>query len=330
MTETTSNHAKTTDLNAFHDVFSDVLSALAVSGNLLINETYAPPWRVLVPSAERFHALMGLERGARVVAFHYVKRGCVEVKPEGSEPVLAVAGELVIGFGGAAHELAQGAAGTAVNAEALLSGVANPFRPDAGSLTVSTELVCGMFIVRHTELNPLFASLPPLLHLPTTDRSSNLVVLLNWLDQEVGRHRQGSTFVIGRLLELLCVESLRGFLETAVPGGWMAGLKDPVVGRTIALMHAKPGENWSVPRLAQHVMMSPSRLAARFTAALQDSPMAYLTKWRMNMAGRMLKESRLSVEQIASQVGYENVAAFTRSFKRHLGVTPTVWRDFQD
>ena len=95
-------------------------------------------------------------------------------------------------------------------------------------------------------------------------------------------------------------------------------------------MHAKPGENLSVPRLAQHVMMSPSRLAARFTAALQDSPMAYLTKWRMNMAGRMLKESRLSVEQIASQVGYENVAAFTRSFKRHLGVTPTVWRDFQD
>jgi AraC-like DNA-binding protein len=328
MTETTLNNAETTDSNAFCDVFSDALSALAVSGSLLINEAYAPPWRVLIPSAERFHALMGLERGARVVAFHYVKRGCAQLTPEGGEPLLAVAGELVIGFGGAAHTLAQGAAGTAINAEALLAGAANPFRPDAGSLAVSTALVCGMFIVRHSELNPLFASLPPMLHVPLTRRQPNLAVLLNWLDQEIGGDRRGGAFVVGRLLELLCAESLRSHLETTVPNGWLAGLKDPVVGRAIALMHAKPGEDWSVPRLAQNVAMSPSRLAARFAAALQDSPMAYLAKWRMNLAGRMLKESRLSVEQIATQVGYENVAAFTRSFKRHLGVTPTIWRDF--
>jgi len=92
------------------------------------------------------------------------------------------------------------------------------------------------------------------------------------------------------------------------------------------MIHSQPGEYWSVKRLAQGVAMSPSRFAARFSAALTDSPMAYVTKWRMNVAGRLLAESSQGIGEIAATVGYENAASFTRTFKRYLGVSPAVWR----
>lgn len=329
MIETALNSAKTTEITEQHDILSAVLSALSVSGSLLINEAYAPPWRVLIPDAGRLRGLMKLGRGVRVATFHYVKRGCLQVQAEEGEPMMVAAGELVIGFGGGAHALAQGGVAVAVSAETLLAGGANPFKPDASSLPVSTELVCGVFLLRHAELNPLFASLPAFLHVPAAARPANLSLLLNWLDQEMGRTQQGGAFVVGRLLELLCAESLRGYLATATPIGWLAGLKDPVVGKALALLHAHPGEDWSVPRLAQQVAMSPSRFAARFAAAVGDSPMAYLAKWRMNQAARLLAESQRGIEQIAAEVGYDNATAFARSFKRHLGVTPTAWRGFQ-
>jgi AraC-like DNA-binding protein len=138
----------------------------------------------------------------------------------------------------------------------------------------------------------------------------------------------GSTFVIDRLLELLCIEILRSHIETAAhsKSGWLAIVKDPVIGKAISMIHSRPGDSWSVKRLAQGVAMSPSRFAARFSAALGDSPMAYVTKWRMNVAGRLLDETRQGIEEIAANVGYDNVAAFARGFKRHLGVPPGAWR----
>jgi transcriptional regulator GlxA family with amidase domain len=122
---------------------------------------------------------------------------------------------------------------------------------------------------------------------------------------------------------LLCAEALRAHLEANSPeSGWLSGIKDPVIGRAISMIHARLGEDWSVKRLAQGVAMSPSRFTARFSAALGDSPMAYVTKWRMNAAGRLLTESRLGIGEIAADVGYENVAAFTDiwGFRQRLGV----------
>lgn len=91
-------------------------------------------------------------------------------------------------------------------------------------------------------------------------------------------------------------------------------------------LHARPGEPWSVPRLAGMVAMSPSRLAARFSEALGESPMGYVSRWRMNVARRHLVESQRSVQQVAVEVGYENVAAFIRAFRRHVGMAPAAWR----
>jgi AraC-like DNA-binding protein len=263
-----------------------------------------------------------------VVAFHLVKRGYIEVTPDGSDPLIIEAGEIAICFGGVAHRLSQGSIKKALSVESLLTARINPFQP-TGNQVRSTTLMCGVFMVRNIELNPLFSSLPSLLHVSSLHPGSvhNLTGVLNWMAQETTEKIQGSTFVIERLLELLCAESLRAYLVTAPSDSrWCFGIKDPVVGRALSLIHSRPGDDWSVKRLAQGVAMSPSRFAARFTATLGDSPIAYVTKWRMNIAGRLLDESQRGIEEIATEVGYENVAAFSRAFKRHLGVSPTVWR----
>ncbi len=102
-----------------------------------------------------------------------------------------------------------------------------------------------------------------------------------------------------------------------------------MVGRAIKAIHQRPGEDWSVPRLANEVAMSPSRFAARFSLALGDSPMAYVAKWRMNVACRKLSTSAVSIEQVAEDVAYESVAAFNRAFKKHFGLPPIAWRNRQ-
>ena len=332
MSVTTLNYAETTDYGGYSDVLSDIMSSMRIAGSVLINEDYAPPWGVTIPDAERLRTVMKLGNDVRVVAFHFVKRGYIEVTPSGEDSVTVESGEMAICFGGLSHRVSQGKEKKSVSAEVLLTGGKNPFQPDARNKARSTSLMCGVFMLRNVELNPLFSSLPPVLHVSAQrpGRLHNLPGVLHWMSQEVAQTAPGGNYVIERLLEILCAEVLRAHLENSTTGsGWFSGLKDPVVGRAISMIHSRPGEQWTVNRLAQGVAMSPSRFAARFTAALGDSPMAYVTKWRMNVAGRLLGESRQGVGEIAADVGYENVAAFTRAFKRHLGVPPATWRSGQ-
>ena len=112
--------------------------------------------------------------------------------------------------------------------------------------------------------------------------------------QEVDRKSIGSGYIIERLLEAMCAEVIRVHIAASPRQdvGWLNAIKDPVVGRAVAAIHAQPGDQWSVTRLAQGVAMSPSRFAARFTATLGSSPMAYVAQWRMNVACRLLTDTR--------------------------------------
>jgi AraC-like DNA-binding protein len=94
----------------------------------------------------------------------------------------------------------------------------------------------------------------------------------------------------------------------------------------MAAIHAAPGEDWSVQRLASEVSMSPSRFAARFSESMGDSPMAYVARWRMNIACRKLSASGLAIDRIAADVGYDSSAAFNRAFKKWVGLPPAAWR----
>jgi AraC-like DNA-binding protein len=134
--------------------------------------------------------------------------------------------------------------------------------------------------------------------------------------------------VIAKLSELLFVEAVSHYIAGLPEDrkGWLAGLRDPQIGRALALMHAQPAKDWSAEALAAEVGMSRSGFAERFGALVGKAPMQYLTYWRMQLAARRLRESRESLAQVGHGVGYESEAAFSKAFKREFGKSPGEWR----
>ena len=320
------------------DILSDVLNSLRICGSLLLHESYAPPWAISIPDTETLGDLLGVQAGTKVVAFHLVERGYIEILPQDGGlrpssdpyPLVVAAGEIVICFGGNAHLIAQGANPPCVAVETLLKGGDNPFRSEGEPRKATLLCLCGVFFLHDTHLNPLFAALPPMLH--TTVAPSNsfhrLSGVADLIVQELHTGAPGSHYMVERLLEVLCAEAVRVYLNQPQPiaTGWFTGLRDPVVSQALSLIHAQPGHNWSVNTLAQGVALSPSRFAARFKATLGESPMSYVSKWRIQVASRLLDHTDKTISEIATEVGYENLAAFNRAFKRHLDLPPGAWR----
>jgi AraC-like DNA-binding protein len=330
MPKTTDCFAETTAIDASGDILSDTLRSLRISGSVLLREAYASPWGVAIPNAERLAALLGARSKARAVAFHLVESGHCEIKLERGASAVIEAGEMAVCFAGTAHRLTQGANPKILSAETLLAGGANPRRPAAAGRVRGASLLCGVFLLHDTFLNPLFSALPPLLRTSVSQPGEfhNLSGVARLMAQEIDRKSLGGGYIVERLLEALCAEAIRAHIETTPHQGasWASAIKDPVVGRAVAAIHAQPGADWSVTRLAQAVAMSPSRFAARFAATLGNSPMVYVTQWRMNVACRLLAGTRQGVEQVAAAVGYDSPAAFNRAFKKHVGLPPAAWR----
>lgn len=327
---TTNRFADTPIYSAPVDVLDDTLRSLRISGSVLLREAYSPPCAITVPNSDKLGKLLGVKAGTRVVAFHLVEFGHCEIKPESGKGMTLSAGELVICIGGQAHKLSQGKSAQAQSIEALLAGGRNTQRGNSTGSELSLSLLCGVFMLHYTEFNPLFAALPPLMRVKLSRHGElhNLSGVAHIMADEIERATSGTGYIVERLLEVLCAEAIRAHIE-AVPRqdiGWFRGIKDPVVGRAIKAIHANPAEDWSVQRLAGHVSMSPSRFAARFSESLGESPMVYVAKWRMNVACRKLSASRIGVDRVAADVGYESVAAFNRAFKKHLGLPPAAWR----
>lgn len=325
-------------MNDDFDILSDVLDSLHICGSLLLHESYTMPWAITLPGAERLGHHLNVQSGTRVVPFHLVERGYIEVRLTAdpsleTPPLIVEAGEMVICFNGVSHQISQGANPHIFPVENIFAGEAVPFRCPKGTRNVSVLCLCGAFYLQDTHLNPLFASLPPVLHAPVSQAGTfqNLSGVANLIAQELDQRSPGGNFMVERLLELLCAGAIRSYMDKLQPqeSGWLTGLQDPVISRVLAMVHAQPGDDWSVDTLAQSVDLSPSRFSARFKATLGESPMSYVSKWRIHVASRLLKSTENNISQIASQVGYENLAAFNRAFKRHLNVPPGVWRALQ-
>jgi AraC-like DNA-binding protein len=136
-------------------------------------------------------------------------------------------------------------------------------------------------------------------------------------------------FGAARIGELMFVEVIRRYLTTltAEESNWLAGLRDPLVGRALASLHQRANHSWTLEKLAREVATSRSVLAERFTHFVGEPPMHYLTRWRMQRAARLLSGNTAKVSAVAREVGYNSEAAFSRAFKKLTGVAPAAWRN---
>jgi AraC-like DNA-binding protein len=203
-------------------------------------------------------------------------------------------------------------------------------RVDYGGGGERTRFGCGFLLCDERLTGPLLDSLPRLLRIPLGEGPA-----VGWMrnlmqagNLETAAQRPGGATVLTKLSELLFVEGLRRYAESLPDGakGWLAGLRDRFVGRALALMHERPGHEWTVDELAEKVGLSRSALSQRFTELLGQPPMQYLTRWRLTIAAQRLREEQTNISRVAADMGYESEAAFNRAFKRALGETPAAWR----
>lgn len=192
------------------------------------------------------------------------------------------------------------------------------------------SIVCGFLGCDLRPFNPLLATMPRLVHIKGSARAADdrLDRLIELTLAEARDPSPGGESVRLRLSELMFVEVIRRYVAElpAQQAGWLAGLQDEFVGRAIALLHERPSHGWTLDSLADEVGLSRSAFAERFARLVGEPPIQYLTRWRMQVAARLLAEGAHKVGAIAAEVGYESEAAFSRAFKKETGLSPAAWR----
>jgi AraC-like DNA-binding protein len=188
----------------------------------------------------------------------------------------------------------------------------------------TTVVLCAKYLFQHVGPHPLTSLLPPLIHLPAreAERHAQLQLLLQLLRHEAIAAGSGTELVVPRLVDSLLVYVIRAWLDgqPVGAGGWFGALRDPAIARALSLIHERPQSPWSVGGLARQVAQSRPTFARRFAELVGETPVAYLTRWRMCLAAKLLSETGLSLDEIASRVGYETAAAFSKAFRRsHVG-----------
>jgi len=310
------------------DVLSDVLSAVRLKSAVFFDVACFAPWVTSVPDG-RTIASSVLPGAEHLIPYHAVTGGGCWGGVAGEEPIRLEAGDIIVLPHGHPHALSSA------------PGMRTPIdlsiyvRPPDGQLPVplrlgegdeETRLVCGYLGCDARPFNPLLQSLPSCLVIH--DREGWLTRFVDLALHESRQRRAGGQSVLSKVSELMFVEVLRRYLEGigSEQTGWLAGLRDPHTGRALSLLHEKPKHPWTLDELAHGVGLSRSTLAERFTQLVGQPPMQYLSQWRMQLAAGMLSKGA-KVGEAASEVGYESEAAFSRAFKRLVGVSPAIWRD---
>jgi AraC-like DNA-binding protein len=198
---------------------------------------------------------------------------------------------------------------------------------DYGGNGARTRILCGYLHCADARLSPFLDSLPPIMRIDgSLGIASSLFAVQGLLVEEAQKQRPGYFCVLERLTETFFIEALRQYMTEAPDAARaLAALKDPIVGRALAFLHAEPMRAWTVPALAREAAVSRSTLASRFVSLIGCPPMQYLTRWRLQLAARRLREERGGIAEVAAAAGYESEAAFNRAFKRHLGAPPATW-----
>lgn len=274
-----------------------------------------------------------LPRAQHLIQYHYVIEGsprvCVAGRPETA--VQLEPNEVVILPHNDVHYLGSDLSLPAVPSETLAGPPENGiYQVTHGGGGAPVRMICGFLGCDAAQGNPVLVNLPSILRLSVAGEGEAewIRATFTFAAREIGASRPGSETVLAKLSELLFIEAVRRHVATLEDNatGWLAALRDPFVCRALVAFHGDIARGWSIEDLAREVGLSRSALAERFQRLLGVPPMAYLARWRMEVAAQQLRSGNASVGQVASAVGYEAEAAFSRAFKRTYAVAPGAWR----
>ena len=314
------------------DVLSEVLKAVKLDGALFYNAEFSAPWCLCSPASPTLAPY--LSAGSRhVIIFHLLTEGHGYAQVEGDDrPLPLNAGDILIVPHGDPHAMRNGPlikpVDHAEEIRRILSQGLKVSRMGGGGEI--TKFICG-YMTCEPQLSRIFlGGLPPMLKVHIRDDASG-----QWLENSIRYSvdnadalSPGGETVLAKLSEVLFIETLRRYIALLPreQTGWLAGVRDPEVGKALALLHRQPSHPWTIAALAIEVGISRSVLAERFRRYLSETPMAYLTRWRLQLGAQMLKSTSSSVVQIAAEVGYESEPSFNRAFKREFSLPPARFR----
>lgn len=312
------------------DVLSDVLGAIKLRGALYFHGEFTAPWAARTPASDVISRHFGPDN--RVVIFHLVTEGRGQAGIEGGPFVELTPGDIVVFPRGDAHVIGNGAPPVVQDFEPELERILDQGLQlsRAGGGGEVTRFVCGYLSCDQHMSRVLLAGLPPVFKVNVREQGAGqwLESAIAFLVGESHGSPTGSEAVLARLAESLFIETLRRHILSlpAEQTGWLAGVRDPQVGKALALLHAAPERRWTLEMLARGAGLSRTLLAERFRHFIGESPMAYLKRWRLQLAARLLRGTSRSVAAIAAQVGYESEASFNRAFGREFGKPPARYR----
>jgi AraC-like DNA-binding protein len=293
-----------------HDALAEVLQVLQIGSGLTSRLKVRAPWAV---EAQQTRSRAG---------FHVISAGECWAIPADSAPIKLHRGDLIIFPHGVRHVLADDPDTIPVDfaqlAESLESFEATGDEAD------ETIVLCGAYSFEPFTRHPLLSQLPEVLHLKNSQQGDDLRSVLDLLTVETSQHKPGVSMASQLLVDLLLLYGLRTWiaLQQELPNStWLHALGDRRIGAAISAIHANPEALWTVETLGRLAGLSRAAFGRRFTQAVGEPPLGYVTRWRMTLARQLLQDGE-AISATAHRVGYENSFAFAKAFKKHHGQTP--------
>jgi AraC-like DNA-binding protein len=313
------------------DAFSEILSGVKLSGALFFSAEFSAPWGLSTSTPKAMAANAGIEVEHLVLYHLLIEGGAVIELSDGQRTELSP-GDLVVFPHGDPHCMSSSSGKRPFPnygiSEKIKARDLSPLRAGGGGDV--SRFVCGYMSCDPHLSRPILSGLPPVFKVNIRTDTSGL-----WLEnsilhlvEEAASGRIGSEAMLAKLSEALFVDTLRRYVASLPEQqtGWLTGVRDPIVGKSLGLLHRRIAHPWTIAELADEVGISRSALVQRFTRYLSEPPMTYLTRWRLQLAARSLERTARGVAEIAAEVGYESEAAFNRAFKREFGQPPGRYR----
>jgi len=303
--------------NLAMDVLADVLASTRIGNTLFCRKEFKAPWRMEIENANQ-------------TSFNIVSRGtCWFRMNDDPELVQIVQGDVILFPHGTGRVLVDHPDNIECELYPNISKIEDENQKSKNDST-STVMFGGCYHFEHNGAHPLLSLLPAVIHIRAdeAERASTLQTTLWLLTQEIVRELPGSKVITSRLVDVMFVYIIRSWLEQQPDGsaGWLGALRDTQIGKVLGLIHKGPQQHWTVESLAHEVSMSRAAFARRFTNLVGEPPMTYLTRWRMDIAARLLRDSGDILNSIAIRVGYETESSFSKAFRRFHGVSPGQYR----